>query len=178
MRAVVVLSAVLLVTCSEATVTRSPAAVPIATPAVTAVRTTSPAACNALAMDAAKQFVLRFNAHDLSGVAGLFAVDARTYWARRGEPVTNGFKEGGREMIRAMLEARMSDGEILAFDRIDPDPSPAIMYADGAGHFAPIPRIIGLRGTFPDGATRALGTKFVYDCAQSGIVQLLILPSG
>jgi len=93
-------------------------------------------------MDAAKQFVLRFNAHDLSGVAGLFAVDARTYWARRGEPVTNGFKEGGREMIRAMLEARMSDGEILAFDRIDPDPSPAIMYADGAGHFAQSPELL------------------------------------
>jgi hypothetical protein len=108
-------------------------------------------------------------------LTALFTVDARTYWLRRGDPVTNEFKEEGRDMVGQMLEVRMADGEVLASDRLDPDPSPKMHYADGTGQWLVSPRIAGLRGTFPDGAVRTLGAKFVYACAQHGIVQLLIL---
>lgn len=81
-------------------------------------------------------------------------------------------------MVGRMLEVRMADGEVLAFDRVDPDPSPQMHYADGTGQWFVSPRITGLRGTFPDGTVRPLGTKFVYACGQRGIVQLLILSSG
>jgi hypothetical protein len=94
---------------------------------------------------------------------------------RRGDPVTNGFKEAGHEMIARMLEVRMADGEILAYDRVDPDPSPGMQYAEGTAQWIVAPRITGLRGTFPDGVVRTLGAKFVYACAQHGILQLLIL---
>jgi hypothetical protein len=129
-------------------------------------------------VQAADDFVGRFNRRDLAGLTALFTVDARTYWLRRGDPVTNEFKEGGREMIGRMLAVRMTDGEVLAFDRVDPDPSPEMEYAEGKGQWYVSPRIVGLRGTFPDGAVRTLGTKFVYACGQHGIVALLILASG
>ena len=111
-------------------------------------------------------------------MTALFTVDARTYWLRRDDPVTNDFKEAGREMIRAMLAVRMGDGEVLAYDRVDPDPSPQMAYADGTGQWIVSPRFVGLRGSFPDSATRMLGTKFVYACGQRGILQLLILAAG
>src|SRR2546425_5622563 len=83
------------------------------------------AACQRESLQAATDFVGRFNVRDLAGVTSLFTVDARTLRIRRGEPVTSdGFKESGREMIGLMLQARSSDGEVLAYDRIDPDPSP------------------------------------------------------
>jgi hypothetical protein len=111
-------------------------------------------------------------------MTALFTVDARTYWLRRGDPATNEFKETGRAMIGAMLAVRMGDGEVLAYDRVDPDPSPKIGYADGTGQWIVSPRFVGLRGSFPDHATRMLGTKFVYACSQQGILQLLILTTG
>jgi hypothetical protein len=111
-------------------------------------------------------------------LTALFAVNARTYWSRRGDPVTDNFKEAGREMIRAMLAVRMGDGEVLTYDRVDPDPSPTMAYADGTGQWIVSPRFVGLRGSFPDGAVRMLGTKFVYACGQRGILQLLILAAG
>jgi hypothetical protein len=78
-------------------------------------------------------------------------------------------------MVGRMLEVRMADGEVLAYDRVDPDPSPKMHYADGTGQWVVSPRFGGLRGTFPDGTVRSLGTKFVYACGQHGIMQLLIL---
>ena len=118
------------------------------------------------------------NTRDLARLTSLFTVDARTLWIRRGEPVTSdGFKESGREMIGAMLQARSADGEVLAYDRIDPDPSPRMQYAEGTGQLFASPRFAGSRGTFPDGLVRALSTKFVFACGQHGIVQLVIAPS-
>jgi len=112
-------------------------------------------------------------------LTSLFTVDARTLWIRRGEPVTsNGFNENGREMIGLMLQARSSDGEVLAYDRIDPDPAPRMQSADGTGQLFASPRFLGSRGTFPDGLVRPLSAKFVYACGQHGIVQLVIGPSG
>jgi hypothetical protein len=139
----------------------------------------STAACEHESLQAAANFVGRFNTRDLAGLTSLFTVDPRTLWVRRGEGVTSdGFKESGREMIGRMLEIRISDGETLAYDRIDQDPSPAMQYAEGKGQLFASPRFVGSRGTFPDGAVRALTTKFVYACGQHGIVQLVIAPSG
>ena len=136
------------------------------------------AACQRESQQAASDFVARFNARDLAGLTSLFTVDARTLWIRRGEPVTsNGFNENGREMIGVMLQGRSADGEVLAYDRIDPDPSPKMQYAEGTGQLFASPRFAGSRGTFPDGLVRALSTKFVYACGQHGIVQLVIAPS-
>jgi hypothetical protein len=137
------------------------------------------AACERESLQAAGDFVGRFDTRDLAGLTSLFTVDARTLWVRRGEPVTSeGFKESGGEMIARMLQTRISDGEMLGYDRIDPDPSPKMRYAEGTGQLFASPRFIGSRGTFPDGVVRALYTKFVYACGQHGIVQLVIAPSG
>ena len=105
-----------------------------------------------------QDFVGRFNARDLAGLTSLFTVDARTLWVRRGEPVT-------------------SDGEVLAYDRIERDPSPTMQYAEGTGQLFAAPRFVGSRGMFPDGVVRGLSTKFVYSCGQRGIVQLDIAPT-
>jgi hypothetical protein len=138
----------------------------------------STAACERESLQAAGDFVSRFNSRDLAGLTSLFTVDARTLWVRRGEPVTSdGFKETGREMIGGMLRTRISDGEMLSYDRIDPDPSPTMQYADGAGQLFAAPRFVGSRGTFPDRFVRPLTTKFVYACGQHEIVQLVIAPS-
>jgi hypothetical protein len=146
--------------------------------ASTASAAASIAACEGESVRAASDFVGRFNARDLAGSTSLFTVDARTLWVRRGEPVSSdGFKESGREMIGSMLQVRISDGEVLGYDRIDPDPSPRIQYADGTGQLFASPRFVGSRGTFPDGIVRTLSTKFVYACGQHGIVQLVIAPS-
>lgn len=137
------------------------------------------AACRRESLVAASDFVGRFNARDLAGLTSLFTVDARTLWVRRGEPASSdGFHETGREMIGGMLQARIADGEMLAYDRIDPDPSPRMQYAEGTGQLMGSPRFVGSRGTFPDGAVRALSTKFVYACGQHGIVQMVIAPVG
>jgi len=77
-----------------------------------------------------------------------------------------------------MLQVRISDGEMLGYDRIDADPSPKMQYADGTGQLFASPRFVGSRGSFPDGVVRALSTKFVYACEQHGIVQIVIAPSG
>ncbi len=149
--------------------------------APTAAVTSSPAAsvladCEHASAQAAEAFVDRFNNRDLGAVTALFTLDARTYWLRRGDSQTDGFKEGGRDMIRKMIEVRMTDGELLAYDRIERNPSPPQMhYEAGSGQLWVLPIVVGLRGTFPDGTVRALGTKFVYACGQGGIVQLLIL---
>jgi hypothetical protein len=141
---------------------------------------TAPAApCEQESLQAAADFVGRFNTRDLGGLTSLFTIDARTLWVRRGEPVTSdGFKENGREMINKMLQTRIADGEMLGYDRIDRDPSPQMHYAEGTGQLFSSPRFVGSRGTFPDGVVRVLSTKFVYACGQHGIVQLVIAPSG
>jgi len=54
-------------------------------------------------------------------------------------------------VIGLMLQARSSDG-VLAYDRIDPDPSPTMQYAEGTGQLFASPRFVGSRGTFPDGS--------------------------
>jgi len=135
-------------------------------------------ACQRESLQAASDFVGRFNTRDLAHLTSLFTVDARTLWIRRGEPMTSdGFKESGREMIGVMLQTRISDGEVLSYDRIDPDPSPKMQYAEGTGQLFASPRFAGSRGTFPDGLVRPLSTKLVYACGQHGIVQLVIAPS-
>jgi hypothetical protein len=137
------------------------------------------AVCEHESLQAAGDFIARFNSRDIAGLTSLFTVDARTLWVRRGEPVTpDGFKENGREMVNAMLRTRISDGEVLGYDRIDPDPAPRMQYAEGSGQLFAGPRIVGARGSFPDGVVRVLSTKFVYACGQHGIVQLVIAPSG
>ena len=147
--------------------------------ASTAPDAASLAVCEGESLQAARDFVGRFNSRDLAGLISLFAVDARTLWVRRSEPVTSdGFKESGREMISRMLQTRISDGEMLAYERIDPDPSPRMQYAEGTGQLLGSPKFVGSRGTFPDGVVRVLSTKFVYACGQHGIVQLVIAPSG
>jgi hypothetical protein len=147
--------------------------------ASTAPDAASLTACERESLQAAGDFVGRFNTRDLGGLTSLFTVDARTLWVRRGEPVTSdGFKESGREMIGRMLQTRISDGEVLAYERIDQDPSPRMQYAEGTGQLFASPRFVGARGTFPDGVVRLLSTKFVYACGQHGIVQLVIAPSG
>ncbi len=154
-------------------------AAPSSTPSdVASTAAATVAACQRESLQAASDFVGRFNTRDLARLTSLFTVDARTLWIRRGEPVTSdGFKESGREMIGAMLQARSADGEVLAYDRIDPDPSPRMQYAEGTGQLFASPRFAGSRGTFPDGLVRALSTKFVFACGQHGIVQLVIAPS-
>lgn len=176
MRALLLLGSLLLFSCSA-----NPAA-PSSTTS-DAASTDSPnasiAACQRESLQAAADFVGRFNTRDLAGLTSLFTVDARTLWVRRGEPVTSdGFKETGRDMIGSMLRTRISDDELLGYDRIDPDPSPGIQYAAGTGQLFAAPRFVGSRGTFPDGVVRPLSTKFVYACGQHGIVQLVIAPSG
>jgi hypothetical protein len=137
----------------------------------------SVAVCERESLQAAGDFITRFNTRDFVGLTSLFTVDARTLWVRRGEPVTSdGFKENGREMVAAMLRTRITDGEVLGYDRIDPDPAPTMHYAEGTGQLFAGPRFIGSRGSFPDGTVRALSTKFVYACGQHGIVQLVIAP--
>ena len=74
--------------------------------------------------------------------------------------------------------AQPNPGGVLAYDRIDPDPSPTMQYAEGTGQLFASPRFVGSRGTFPDGFVRPLSSKFVYACGQHGIVQLVIAPSG
>lgn len=134
------------------------------------------AVCERESVRAAEAFVNGFNNRDLPGVKALFTTDARTYWLRHGDSVTDGFKEEVRDTIRKMLEVRMSDGETLAYDRIDRNPTrPQMHYDTGSGQFWVIPTFVGLRGRFPDGTVRLLGTKLVYACGQRGIVQLLIL---
>src|SRR5207247_7434215 len=153
-------------------------AAPASTPSdVASTAAATVAACRRESLQAASDFVGRFNTRDLAGLTALFTVDARTLWIRRGEGVTSdGFKEEGRAMIGPMLQTRMSDGEVLAYDRVDPDPSPKMKYAEGNGQLFASPRFIGGRGTFPDGARRSLSTKFVYACGQHGIVQLVVAP--
>jgi len=161
--------------------TPAPAAPPATTSALASTdpAAASLAACERESLQVAGDFVDRFNTRDLAGLTTLFTIDARTLWIRRGEPVTsNGFNETGREMIGDMLRARIADGEMLGYDRIDPDPSPRIQNAEGTGQLWAAPRFVGSRGTFPDGSMRALSTKFVYACGQHGIVQLVIAPTG
>jgi hypothetical protein len=80
-------------------------------------------------------------------------------------------------MIAGMLQARITDGEILSYDRIDLDLAPRMQYAEGTGQLLGSPRFVGSRGTFPDGVIRILSTKFVYACGQHGILQLVIAPT-
>jgi hypothetical protein len=130
-------------------------------------------------LQAARDFVVRFNARDLVGLTALFTADAHTLWVRRGEPVTSdGFHENGREMIASMLRVRIADGEVLSYDRIDQDPSPRMQYAEGTGQLIGSPRFTGSRGAFPDGVVRDLSTKFVYACGQHGILQMVVAPVG
>jgi hypothetical protein len=52
------------------------------------------AACEHESLQAAGDFVSRFNTRDLAALTSLFTVDARTLWVQRGETVTSdGFKE-------------------------------------------------------------------------------------
>lgn len=169
------IGSLLLFACTEA---RSPAAPSSPVLAPTASATASQAPCHEEALQAAGDFVDRFNRRDLGGLTALFTVDARTLWIRRDEAVTaDGFKEDGREMIGKMLGVRMAEGEVLAY-RVNPDPSPRIAYANGTGQWFVSPRLDGVRGTLPDGTARALSAKFVYACDQHGIVQLVIAPIG
>lgn len=137
------------------------------------------AACEGESLQAARDFVVRFNARDLVGLTALFTTDAHTLWVRRGEPVTSdGFHENGREMVASMLRVRIADGEMLSYTRLDQDPSPRMQYAEGSSQLIGSPRFTGSRGTFPDGAVRDLSTKFVYACGQHGILQMVIAPVG
>ena len=171
--------AVLLASCLVLGCTPTTAAPSSAPSATTDPAAASLEACQRESLETAGEFVGRFNIRDLAGLTSLFTVDARTLWVRRGEGVTSdGFKDSGREMISAMLRTRISDGEVLGYDRVDPDPSPTMQYANGTGQLIASPRFVGSRGTFPDGGVRTLSTKFVYACGQHGIVQLVIAPVG
>lgn len=112
---------------------------------------------------AGERFFALFNQRKLDELLALFLPDARTYYVRRGDPVTGDFKESGVAEIRQMLSDRMASGETL-------QPAAIVTVSSGGSTVA--------TGTFPDGASRRLDVKFGYDCRRPGIGQLLITPLG
>lgn len=113
--------------------------------------------------DAGQRFFALFNERKLDELMTLFKNDARTYYVRRGEPVTSEFKESGTAEIRQMLSERMASGETI-------QAGPIAAVSSGGSTTA--------IGSFPDGATRRLDVKYGYDCRRPGISQLLITPIG
>jgi hypothetical protein len=135
------------------------AVAPSTRPSVTAT-----ALCDERTIRAAgEQFFVLFNQGKLDEVMALFLPDARTYYVRRGDPVTGGFKESGTAEIRQMLSDRMASGEAIQASAI-------VTVSTGASTTA--------IGRFPDGTTRRLDVKYGYDCRRLGISQLLITPIG
>jgi hypothetical protein len=113
--------------------------------------------------DAGERFFTLFNQRKLDELMTLFLPDARTYYVRRGDPVTGDFKESGAAEIRQMLADRIASGETLRTSAI-------VTVSSGGSTIA--------TGTFPDGTTRRLDVKYGYDCRRPGISQLLITPIG
>jgi hypothetical protein len=112
---------------------------------------------------AGERFFALFNERNIGELMPLFLTDARTYYVRRGEPVTGAFKETGVLEVRQMLSERMTSGETMQ--------ASAIVTVSTGGSTTAI-------GTFPDGTTRRLDVKYGYDCRRLGIGQLLITPIG
>jgi hypothetical protein len=118
---------------------------------------------SAVIRSAGERFFLLFNQRKLDDVMMLFRSDARTYYARRGEPVTGEFKETGTTQIRQMLSERMASGEMLQVGSI-------VTVSSGGSTTG--------TGTFPDGFSRKLDVKYGFDCRAPGFSQLLITPTG
>jgi hypothetical protein len=112
---------------------------------------------------AGEQLFALFNQRKLDELMVLFLADARTYYVRRGDPVTGDFKESGTAEIRQMISDRMASGEMIQAGAI-------LTVSTGASTIA--------TGTFPDGSSRRLDVKYGYDCRRRGIGQLLITPIG
>ena len=112
---------------------------------------------------AGEQFFALFNERKLDELMVLFLADARTYYVRRGDPVTGDFKESGTAEIRQMISDRMASGEMIQAGAI-------LTVSTGASTIA--------TGAFPDGSSRRLDVKYGYDCPRRGIGQLLITPIG
>lgn len=112
---------------------------------------------------AGERFFALFNQRKLDELMTLFLTDARTYYVRRGDPVTSEFKESGTAEIRQMLSERMASGETIQAGTI-------VTVSSGGSTIA--------TGTFPDGTTRRLDVKYGYDCRRPSIGQLLITPIG
>lgn len=112
---------------------------------------------------AGERFFALFNDRKIDELMTLFQPDARTYYVRRGDPVTGEFKESGLVEIRQMLSERMSSGETVR-------PGAIVTAANGGSTVAV--------GTFPDGSSRRLDVKYGFDCRRPGISQLLITPIG
>lgn len=112
---------------------------------------------------AGERFFALFNERKIDELMMLFLPDARTYYVRRGDPVTSEFKESGPVEIRRMLSERMASGETV-------QPGAILTVASGGSTTG--------TGTFPDGFSRRLDVKYGYDCRRPGISQLLITPIG
>lgn len=112
---------------------------------------------------AGERFFVLFNQRKLDELMTLFLPGARTYYVRRGDPVTGDFKETGAAEIRQMLSDRMASGETI-------QAGPIATVSSGGSTAA--------TGTFPDGTTRRLDVKYGYDCRRPGVSQLLITPIG
>jgi hypothetical protein len=133
-------------------------------PTATAASASDAVQCDANTIrGAGERFFALFNERKLDDVLALFRPDARTYYARRGEPVTSEFKESGLAEIRQMLSERMASGETL-------QPATIITVSNGGSTVT--------TGTFPDGSNRRLDVKYGYDCRRPGIGQLLVTPIG
>jgi hypothetical protein len=133
------------------------------TPAAATANCDEDSTRSAVIRSAGERFFLLFNQRKLDDVMTLFRSDARTYYVRRGEPVTGEFKETGTTEIRQMLSERMASGETLQVGAI------ATVSSGGSTTGT---------GTFPDGFSRKLDVKYGFDCRKPGIGQLLITPVG
>src|SRR5947208_16448456 len=80
-------------------------AAPSSTPSdVASTAAATVAACQRESLQAASDFVGRFNTRDLARLTSLFTVDSPTSCIRRGEPCTSDrFKGSSRESIGVML---------------------------------------------------------------------------
>ena len=96
-----------------------------------------------------------FNERKIEETLALFLPDARTYYVRRGDPLTGDFKETGTAEIRQMLAERIASGETL-------QPGAIATVSNGGSTTA--------TGTFPDGSTRRLDVKYAMTASAWGSV--------
>jgi hypothetical protein len=78
-----------------------------------------------------ERFFALFNQRRLDELMTLFLTDARTYYVRRGDPVTGEFKESGTAEIRQMLSERIASGETIQTGAIVTVPSGGSTIATG-----------------------------------------------
>ena len=122
--------------------------------ASTPAGTSSP--CTAATVVKTDQFVQLFNARDLEGITAMFLPSASMTFTAIGASRGSGWEvDGDRQVLRRLLEDRMSTGERL------------IVGGDS-----------NIRGVLPNGAVRTFTTKFALDCSSGLFKSVLMAESG